>query len=347
MNKINSTQRQPWLDIIRGICAIMVVLSHVTSTPLIYGVFYSPIMISAFFLVSGYLSKNYDGSVLKFLYNRVLKLVIAYLIIILFDKLLLVSNIPIILNDPKYLLKMAADYCNYIFYGYDLWFVPCLVCVSIYFIIVNKICRYKPLPMFIMSAVIAAIGLYINQPDEFVNWHAHTALVCLFFYMTGYCVKKKKWIDNYNFTVKSCILSGGAYLAAIIVFSLIFGMENIFIVAANNEWQILPVTALLMLLGVWFIICLSKKIPSCKLLEYIGAHSLIYFAFGSRCMAFFQRSTENMEMPVLGNPYIKSILLTVCGCLMTLIVCKLSDKFFPPLNGNIRLPELKSKKTDA
>lgn len=349
MNKINDKQRQPWLDVVRGICSLLVVLYHVPSTPLSYVIFYSPIMIPAFFFVSGYLSKNYDGSVLKFLYNRVLKLFICYLIIMFVGKILIVSNIPLILQNPKYLIQIIISYFVYIYNGYDFWFLPCLICISLYFIIINKICRDKPVPMLIISAIIAGIGLYIGEPDKFILWHSQTAMICLFFYMAGYCVKKTQWIDNHNFTAKSCILTGLLYFSAVIVFSLIFGMENIIIVAANNEWKILPVTAILIFLGIIFIICLSKQLNSCRILAYIGAHSMIYFTFGSRCTDIIWRGINALysliKLPFINNTYIMSIFFTVCTCALMLVICKLSDKFFPALNGRINLPELKLKKT--
>lgn len=347
-NTLNKKERQPWLDIIRGICSIMVILYHIPSTPNLYAIFYSPIMIPAFFFVSGYLSKNYDGSVLKFLYNRVLKLFISYLLIILLGKIIVFGNVPLIMQNPKYLIQIIIRYFVYIYNGYDFWFIPCLICISLYFIIINKICRDKPVPMLIISAIIAGIGLYIGEPDKFVLWHSQTAMICLFFYMTGYCVKKTQWIDNHNFTAKSCILTGLLYFSAVIAFSLIFGMENIIIVAANNEWQILPVTAILICLGIIFIVCLSQQLGSCKLLTYIGSHSLIYFVFGSRVMDFIGQGIKAvysfLGLPFVVNYYIISIALTVVSSLLTLVLCILSDKFFPALNGRINLPKLKLKK---
>lgn len=345
--KTTNQGREVWLDIIRGICAVFVIIAHVPSSPVIYGIFYAPIMIPAFFFVSGYLGKNYDGSIGKFLYYRVLKLFIAYIIILFLYNLLSVSTILSIINEPAEFIQFLIDYLNDLFLGYKLWFIPALIFVSVYFIIINKICSNKPLPMFIASAIIAAIGLYIGKPDKFILWHSQTAMICLLFYTAGYCVKQKQWLNKFKFTAKSCILTAILYFGSVIAFSLIFGAENIFIIAANNEWKILPVTATMIFLGVLFIICLSKKLSSCKLLSYIGTHSLLYFAFSSQCIDIFQKVVNSLyditRLSFLNNVYITCLPLTLCAVLLMLIPCKLSDKFCPALNGKINLPTLKTK----
>lgn len=345
--KTDNYNREEWLDVIRGICAVFVIMAHVPSSPVIYGIFYAPIMIPAFFFVSGYLSKNYDGSIGKFLYNRVLRLILAYFIILFLYNIMSVNTILSIIKEPSKIITFVLDYLIDAAAGYKLWFIPCLICVSVYFIILNKICLNKPLPMLIVSVIIAALGILINKPDQFVPWHAHTAALYLLFYTVGYCFKQKQWIKNHKFTAKGCVVTAILYLGTVIIFAFIFGAENIFIVSANNELGILPVTIILTFTGMLLIICLSKQLTSCKLLIYIGSHSLLYFALGSQCIDVFQKCINALYsvtgLSFLNNPCVTCIPVTLCACVLMLISCKFSDKFCPALNGKIKLPALKSK----
>lgn len=43
-----SSQRERWFDIARGICSVMVVLSHVQNVPMVYYMFLSPFMLPVF-----------------------------------------------------------------------------------------------------------------------------------------------------------------------------------------------------------------------------------------------------------------------------------------------------------
>lgn len=347
-NAFNKQKRLPWIDVIRGICSVLVIFSHIPSSPINIGVFYAPIMIPSFFFVSGYLGKNYNGNIVKFLYNRVLKLFIFRFIAIFEINLISVNVVIKTFQNPLYLIKYIADLSLKVIIGKSFWFISCLIVVSIYFIIINKLCKNKPVFMLLVSLAAAAVGLYISTPGVIVNWSWDTALVCQFFYVAGYCAKQKQCIEKIRFTPKLCILTGILYIISVIIFAKFFGINNIFIIVANNTWRYIPVTSILILVGISFIICLSQILQGSKLLIYIGRHSLLYFTMGGLCMfycnAILQYIYTLTHFEPLNNIYITCMPILIVSTLLTLIPCWLSDKFCPALNGTIHLPELKLKK---
>ncbi|MGN0475091.1 MAG: acyltransferase family protein [Acutalibacteraceae bacterium] len=348
MNKISNTQRQPWIDVIRGICSVLVIFSHIPSSPVDIGIFYAPIMIPSFFFVSGYLGKNYNGNIVEFLYNRVLKLFIFRFIAIFEINLISVNVVIKTFQNPLYLIKYIAYLSLKVIIGRSFWFISCLIVVSIYFIVINKLCKNKPVFMLSVSLAAAAFGLYISTPGVIVNWSWDTALVCQFFYVTGYCVKQKQWIEKVKFTPKLCLLIGTLYTASVIIFAKFLGINNILIIVANNTWRCIPVTSILILLGISFIICLSRIMQTSRLLTYIGKHSLLYFTMGGLCLSYcnaiLQYIYTTTHFEPLNNIYITCMPILIVSTLLTLIPCWLSDKFCPALNGTIYLPELKLKK---
>ncbi len=345
MNKIDNKKNLPWLDIMRAISAILVMVSHVPNVPVVYGMFFAPVTIPIFFFVSGYLSKNYTYGIGRFLYNRVLKLLIFQFIIEFELHVLSVTVLIKTLQNPMYLVNLIAECTWKIIIGESQWFIPCLIVVSIYFIIINKLCKDKAVLMIPVSLVLAAIGLYVSVPEHISNWSWDTALVCQLFYVIGYCIKQKQIISKFEFTTKSCVQWGILYISIVIIFAIIFGPENIFITVANNNWKCIPITSILILIGTIFLICLSHKIEFSKTLIYIGKHSMLYFAIGGLIMMYLYQGIQYLyqltHFEPFNNIYLTCIPIIIASTLLTLIPCWLSDKFCPILNGTINLPQLK------
>lgn len=249
------------------------------------------------------------------------------------------------LRDPMYLVNLIIELTWEIIIGTSQWFMPCLILVSICFIIINKLCKDKVKFMIPVSLALATIGWYFSVPGHIANWNWDTALVCQFFYVIGYCVKQKEIITKFEFTTKSCVRWGILYISTVIIFAIILGPENIFITVANNDWKCIPVTAILILIGTIFIICLSHKLESSKILPYIGKHSLLYFTIGGLIMMYLYQGTQYLyqltSFEPFNNIYLTCIPIIIASTFLTLIPCWLSDKFCPILNGKINLPQLK------
>lgn len=66
---MEQVKRIEWVDIVKYICIIMVMLSHLETRTEIWKVFYSPFFLSAFFFSAGYVYKQ-RGDFKEFLYKK-------------------------------------------------------------------------------------------------------------------------------------------------------------------------------------------------------------------------------------------------------------------------------------
>lgn len=340
-------QREKWPDIARGLCAMLVILSHVPNVPMLYQLLYSPFMVPLFYIVSGYLTKNYGGKVVDFLYNKVLKELILKLMVVISLTTLSVSTVIGFFIHPSTIPKWLWDTLMMFFFKPRALFFSILVLCSVYFLIINKLCRDKPLPMLIVGAALAVVGIVISQPHLIRPWGWDTALVCEFFYLTGYCVRRKHWLTGFKCKVRHGFAAAGIYLAALTVCVLTLGADNALIIVMNNTWPFLPVTVLLLATGNGFLIVLSSLLPDklriTKLVTYIGRHSLIFFTFGGPIMAYLNYAADLLysgtNWRILGMNYLMNLVIWLGSCVLTLIPCLLSDKFLPALNGSFKLPQ--------
>lgn len=345
-------KREKWPDIARGLCAMLVILSHIPNVPMLYQLCYTPFMIPLFFIVSGYLTKNYGGNAVDFFYNKVFKEILLKLMVVVSLTTFSVSTIIGFFLHPATILDWLWEILMMMCFKPRALFFSILVLCSVYFIIINKLCRNQPLPMLLIGAAMAVIGMLISHAGIFRLWGWDTALVCEFFYLFGYCARQKHWISGFSFKAWHGWLAAGIFLSTAAICATIIGAKNSLIIVINNTWPLLPITILLIVTGNGFLIALSNLLPEkrkiTRLITYIGRHSLVYFMFGGPIMAylnyFINLLYDATNRPILCNAYLMSLVIWLASCLLTLIPCLLSDKFLPALNGSFRLPKDSPKK---
>ena len=81
---MGQTKRIEWVDIVKYVCIIMVMLSHLETRTEIWSAFYSPFFLSAFFFTAGYVYKQKDDFV-EFLHKKFRQLFVPWLIFSIFD----------------------------------------------------------------------------------------------------------------------------------------------------------------------------------------------------------------------------------------------------------------------
>lgn len=62
-------KRIEWVDIVKYVCIIMVMLSHLETRTDIWSTFYTPFFLTAFFFTAGYVYKP-KGSFKEFMYKK-------------------------------------------------------------------------------------------------------------------------------------------------------------------------------------------------------------------------------------------------------------------------------------
>lgn len=81
---MQQTKRIEWVDIVKYVCIVMVMLSHLETRTEIWNAFYTPFFLTAFFFVAGYVYKPKENFK-DFLYKKFRQLFIPWLVFSVFD----------------------------------------------------------------------------------------------------------------------------------------------------------------------------------------------------------------------------------------------------------------------
>ena len=340
-------QRETWGDVIRGICSLTVIMSHIPGSPGVLQMYVTPFTLPSFFILAGYFTKTFGGNLPEFFYNKVLKEIILKLMFCVCMTTLSLKVIAGLILHPSTIPEWLYDTFMTFLAKPTANFFSILVMCSVYFIVVNKICRDKPLPMILIGFGMASVGYLIARERIIKTWSWDTALVCVLFYILGYCAKKNGVIAKFQFQPKHALISGGVYMSLVTVFALILGVKNTLIIVGNNTFLSPLVSVPLFVAGNVFMITLANVIPksSCpiKLLMYIGRHSMLYFMIGGLVLAYIHYFNtllfEALHWSFLQSIYYKLPVYLILTSAITLIPSVMSDRYFPALNCSFHLPK--------
>ncbi len=340
-------QRQTWCDIFRGICALTVILSHIPGTPDAIVMYVTPFTLPGFFVLSGYFTRNYGGDLPEYFYNKVLQALILRLMFCFFILTISMKVIVNLILHPTTVPYWLYDILATFLFKPTGNFFSILVLCSVIFIVVDTVCRDKPIPMMLAATAIAAVGFVITRERIIKPWNWDTSLVCSFFYIFGYCARQTGLISKWHFKPRHAVVSGGVFFTLVTGSALTIGVEKSRIIVANNTFLSPLVSVPLFVTGIAFIICLSHLLPDqskpVKLLMYIGRHSMLYFMIGGPVLAyvnyFLTLLYEAVHWDILLNKWVRIPFIFITAVTATLLPAKFSDRFCPALNGRIRLPQ--------
>lgn len=277
-----AVSRLHWIDSARGIAFLMVIYSHVGYCNSHLMKFFTPIFLTTFFFVSGYLT-NESKPFFTFLEQRARTLLLPFFIFGLFN----IVSAQVITFSGRH-VSIVNDLLDFFVQirgrNDDLWFIPCLFVSSIpfYFLVKQIKSTYKLLVCSTMLLV--ANAMLSAQP---LPWHIQLIPYAMFYMATGYIFRKYEHM-----------LDG----AVNIFFVLVFLFTYIIIVQLHSSAVAYPVsfipsiyivdTLLLTLTGLLLIVFLSKYLSGKHLLlTFIGSNSLLYFALHGKANALLNKIT--------------------------------------------------------
>lgn len=280
----------------------------------------------------------------EFLYKRVLKLIVIYCVYGLLLPFVSVSEIKKYIQNPIIIIDTLKRSVVSIIYGKTFWFVACLIVSMLIFVFLIVVSKNDMKRLLSISTIVAAIGFMIARKGMFY-WSADTALVCQWFFSLGYILKHWGCINVIRRLKLKCLILSLLYLIWIGVWAYFRGAEEIIINVATNQWKSIYITIPAILLGNSALICFALIINNISLINFVGRHSLVYFAFGSHGMSIAYKLFSKLALitnsTLLSNDYIICPLVCVLGSLIMVIPCLGIDRFIPALNGQFRMPELK------
>ncbi len=279
-------KRLCFLDILKGIGIILVIIghSHVQSRvgDLIYS-FHMPL----FFFLSGILfDAKKDKHVVDLLKRRLFTIIVPYIIFYIF-LLLFQTYIEVPLYDYKYVnfthqlvgLFYGSPYKDFMLFN-AIWFLPTLISVEVVYYAVQKRVKLSWLKIFIIF-MLFGVGCFLGKRGlSLLPWGMTQALVVLPFYMLGHylhpviqkCANSEfAFLCNYREKVSRYIAP--FFFAVLFIVLYIFLPTDMDIKSAYISPLISGV--LVAFAGVLFMVSVSIWIRNCSWIEFIGRNTLI------------------------------------------------------------------------
>lgn len=323
---VEPVPRIPWVDVSRGLAFLMVIYSHLPQCEINVMRFFSPVFLTTFFFVSGYLyksGKSFSYVVEQRLRTLLLPFIILGLIMIGMSQLL-TFNPPVSFKDQlKGMFLQNGD--NQI-----LWFIAALFIYSILFYFVDFLCKNVKTLLIVATLFFVLNCITLHYLHLETIWHFGTFGFACFYMALGRAYKEyEERIDR--------IMKWWMLLVLILIYISIvvilkekinfFGSKSIF------DSMILTV------LGLIIIITISKKyLLNSRILLFVGANSLFYFAFHGKVYSLLISVGERFSYQLFHpeNLWIKAIVAFSIILLDVIILIPPSmfvNKYVPQMLG--------------
>ena len=268
--------RENWIDVIKAICMIFIVMSHLPYCPKILRHFLTPFFLTGFYFASGYVMKPL--TIRKFAIKKVKTILWPWLIFSAIE-IVMISKFgnheTTIVGYMLYTLLQVKDLHE------SLWFFPSLFLTLVFadFLILRlngKTLAWVSCGMLLGSRL---YGMFMPSNllpwnSVCLPWHLHNVGTTVFFVILGYLYRKhqvNKKIKKYMPIISIMCIS--LYLIELYITrnTIEIGIWNY---TELLEWFLIMGTGLAMVITV----SQSKRLNNSRVLSYIGQNTLLYYA---------------------------------------------------------------------
>lgn len=318
-------KRDEAIDTMRGVATFIVLWSH-TGINGKYQAVTSPIMLPTFFFLTGYLLKINGVGIKAFIKNKLLKLLIPWIVISYVQAYFNVSDIRRILKDIQVIKEIGIECTMQVVTGSAVWFIPALIVSLICAYTIIKLTNNDPKKYMAVSIIVTIISYYCLR-DVYI-WNIGCALINQIFVVMGYYIKnsQNKNIMQYSQHLAWVIV----YFAGIIIYMGLFHWTGYGV--KLNIIQNIYVYILLCFSGIFAVFAIVRRYSRITLLNFMGKHSLLYFAFGPHGYVIGRKLLEFLNLDI-SNATIHSLIICIIASIAWIIPALIIDKVCPILNG--------------
>ena len=262
-----------WLNIAKCISILLVIHWHTYSTTVNIIRWYLSFQMPIFYFISGYLFNN-KYSCKEFLQKRIKRLVIPYYLSIPIAILSLYAE-DVLLEE----IKSIKEYCKITVFDYLLlykptteqWFIINLFIVEVVGFFLIKYIKRNECKLLVTS-IMLIIGICLNSySDSIYPFHIEKLFMMLPFYVMGYFYQQYEEKIKGNLNIK-CVLY---FIGTLCVWFVITLTQTGFAVVLYNSYGNYLLFYIGAIIGIGFIITVSKVINKNSLMEKIGKESLL------------------------------------------------------------------------
>lgn len=319
--------RIDFVDLVKGICIILVVMSHVGGVfdKLDYHSMLACFRIPLYFFISGIFFKSYEGFV-EFFKRKMNKLFIPFIFFYLISFLLMfvsyhavpgLFRLPVRLSELLYIFQLH----DLIRFNPPIWFLIALFNCNLMFYLIHYLRDKHLTMMFALTIALGALGFYLGKYRIELPLYFDTALSALPFYAFGF------WIRRYNFFLHPHhrfdsiipLIVLGCLLIMYFTATPIGMRTNGF---PGNIFQ----TYIAGFAGILFIMIVGKRLHHLPLVSYIGRYSIITLCIHGPILHFlFPLVQHFVHQQVLSSLIVFVLIMTICA-LLTPVLLKLFPK---------------------
>lgn len=319
--------RYMWVDYVKGICMCVVIFNHLY-VPDIYYRFTYPFELVGFFFVSGYTfstKSNFKTFIFNKLSSLAFPIISLGLINYFFSWLVKGTNIWDYVSGLVLQIPGRWD---------DLWFVACLFIMELLFYFILKVIPSN-LYRFLACILISFIGYYLFVRNVYIlyPWHIQNACIFVPYMFAGYfCGQAYRGQLIFRFLTKVQpwkTLTVVVLCHAIVVLFYDNSHVDVHLLQFGN-FIMFYISAMT---GLSVIVCLAVMLELCrnktlmKSLSFIGANTLVYYAFQSKMISGLIALTAQFGIQYW--PYISSIIYGIIVCCLLSIPTYVIKRFFP------------------
>lgn len=350
---MGQTKRIEWVDVVKYVCIIMVMLSHLETRTNIWSAFYKPFFLTAFFFLAGYVYKL-KGNFKDFLNKKIRQLFVPWLVFSIFN---IVLSQVISFNAHESLLEeLKWNFLQIRGQDDQIWFVAALFIAFIpfyFFIQYYEIqsqkmngggdvqTNYRLMAIIVAWLFSFASILYTRLMPKSIfpwntaslPWHIEYMFQAMFYMVLGFIFRHniESAFDKYN-TFKLRIIALTVYL--LLVFVPFFGKIKMPMLV-DIFYQYLT-----SIIGICTLILIAKVVKPNKYINYVGQNTLVYFALHGKAYSIVQTSLKKFlagfYSAVLNNVAISSVFCLGLSLILSVILivpAYIINRWFPFIVG--------------
>ncbi|OQY37890.1 MAG: hypothetical protein B6226_04480 [Candidatus Cloacimonetes bacterium 4572_65] len=275
-----------WIDSLKGLGIILVVLGHCLPTNTVITNFIYSFHIPLFFFISGYLynTEKYSHNLPLFFKNKFRRLIIPYFAYAFFTYaiwLLVGRNFGVnkLLDvepaKPLIGIFFGNGIDNYLVFNIALWFLPALFSTSLLYTIID---RYIPkhIPKLISLLLLGVLGFLDSKFSDFrLPWGINIAFVAVLFYGLGHICQT--YLNRTLDIIKNKTV---AFIIGIILVGIGFALNSINggVSFNSHSYGNYPLFLLSALSSITGLLLITKKLLNFSELMFLGRTSIRIFA---------------------------------------------------------------------
>ena len=317
-----SPARKPWLDGLRAVAMLLVIIGHIDPGTKLYYVFTSPVKIPLFFAISGYLLDSGKKRPARFFTDVFWHLVVPWL---------LGSVLGVLIRAPFKGLDQLPGSLLGIFTEVSLWFLPCCIFAEVLWYLPH---RFLPNARAACAATVAlfAVGVAMMKLNVCNAMMFNRAFIAQFYLLTGHLFRRFE--DRLSRLKPSAVAGLCALYVALGFVSLGLWPGRSMDVHLNRYYN-LPFCMLMVFVGCLALFLVAQRLPAIpRALQFIGRNTLIFYITHLYAVSAMHYLLRALHLQPSG--WIAFCVSLPFVCLFSGPLSVLATRWFPMLAGRYR-----------